>query len=147
MILQDRAYEQSQKYKEGKSILEKALLIETSPPSSFTPSTSPPSSTSSASTTGSGEVPALSSPARGGNNQTRSVSTATVSGSFFPTLGAQSGVINPAYLSGTTFGALPGSGTASAPSNLYALYTGQQQQAASAGRTERMRSESEESEM
>lgn len=39
----DRAYEQSQKYKEGKSILEKALLVEAAPPSppdeSMTPST------------------------------------------------------------------------------------------------------------
>ena len=30
LLAQERAYEQSQRYKEGKSILEKALLIETS---------------------------------------------------------------------------------------------------------------------
>lgn len=32
-VVQERAYEQSQKYKEGKSILEKALLVEAAPPS------------------------------------------------------------------------------------------------------------------
>ena len=30
-IIQERAYEHSQKYKEGKSILEKALLLESTP--------------------------------------------------------------------------------------------------------------------
>lgn len=46
---QERAYEQSQKYKEGKSILEKALLVEAAPPSPFEGSPSPTSNDTSSS--------------------------------------------------------------------------------------------------
>lgn len=47
--LQERAYEQSQKYKEGKSILEKALLVEAAPPSPSEGSLSPSSNGTSVS--------------------------------------------------------------------------------------------------